>query len=55
MAHGQIAADKKRVISIMPKTLASELEKLAKENNRTVSNYIVHLVEKELNRSNTRA
>jgi predicted DNA-binding protein len=45
MAKGQIAEDKKRVVSIMPKDLVEVLEKLASEDGRSLSNYIVKVCE----------
>jgi len=37
-----------RILIIIPKELKEELEKKAKENNRSVSNYIVTLIKKDV-------
>jgi len=51
MATTQISKDKKRVVSIVPKDLAEELEKIAYNNGRmSVSAYIVKLIDDEVKR-----
>ena len=44
MTHGQIAEGKVRVSVVMPKELREQLERLAKQDNRSVNNYIVTLL-----------
>lgn len=41
MGHGQIANDKTRISLVIPKDLKEDLERIAKEENRTLSNFIV--------------
>lgn len=49
MATKQIADNKKRVVSIMPKDIVEKLEKIAAANGRSLSNYIAFLAEQEVN------
>jgi hypothetical protein len=46
-----ISKDNKRVVSIMPKDLAQQLEQIAFDNGRmSVSAYIVRLVDEDIKR-----
>ena len=55
MAHGQVAESKKKVMTVIPKTLAEKIEFEASKQGRSVSNYIAFVLEKELNKTDTRA
>ena len=50
MPMGKNSPNSKRVVSIMPRDMATRLEEMAKEDNRTVSQFIVKLVDDELKR-----
>ncbi len=39
-----------RMLVIIPKELKKQLEKKAKENNRSVSNYVVTLIQKDVSK-----
>jgi len=39
-----------RILVIIPKELKKQLEQKAKENNRSVSNYVVTLIQKDVSK-----
>lgn len=43
-----LSKDKTRILINIPNDLKSQIEKLAKEENRSVSNFIVTLLEKNI-------
>jgi metal-responsive CopG/Arc/MetJ family transcriptional regulator len=43
-----LSKDKIRILVNIPKDLKEQVEKMAKDDNRSVSNFIVNLIEKEL-------
>lgn len=45
--HGKLADDKARITFVAPKQLKADLEKLAKADRRTLSNYLVRVLEKD--------
>jgi hypothetical protein len=47
---GKNSPNSKRVVSIMPKELVEMLGKMAQEDKRTVSQFIVKLVDDEVKR-----
>jgi len=44
--------DKTRILVNIPNKLKEQVEKLAKEENRSVSNYIVTMIEKNIKQQN---
>ncbi len=51
MPMGKNSPNSKRVVSIMPKILAEKLEIMAHNDKRTISQFIVKLVDDEIKRS----
>lgn len=45
-----ISSDKVRILVTVTREVKEELEKAAKQENRSVSNYIYTLIQKELNK-----
>jgi hypothetical protein len=45
---GKIADTNTRMLITLPKELKKELEQKAKEDNRSISNYVVTLIQKDL-------
>ena len=48
-------SDKTRILVNIPMKLKEELEKIALEDNRSVSNYVVTLIEKDIKEKNKKA
>ena len=51
MGHGDIAHDKVRISLVIPKDLKEELERLAKAEDRSMSNYIVTILKTAVSRA----
>lgn len=47
-----ISKDKTRILVTIPKDLKKQLEGKAKAQNRSLSNYILNLLEKDANKDN---
>lgn len=47
-----IGKDKVRILVNIPKDLKEKVERMANNDNRSVSNFIVNLIEKEINKKN---
>ena len=47
-----LKSDKTRILVNIPMKLKEELEKIALEDNRSVSNYVVTLIEKDIKEKN---
>ena len=50
-----LKSDKTRILVNIPMKLREELEKIALEDNRSVSNYVVTLIEKDIKEKNKKA
>ena len=50
-----LKSDKTRILVNIPMKLKEELEKIALEDNRSVSNYVVTLIEKDIKEKNKKA
>ena len=50
-----LKSDKTRILVNIPMKLKEELEKIALEVNRSVSNYVVTLIEKDIKEKNKKA
>lgn len=46
MPAGKISEDKTRINITFPKTLKSELEKISKEENRSLNNLVITVLQK---------
>lgn len=44
-----VSSDKIRILVTVPRTTKKQLEAVAKQENRSVSNYIFTLIQKDLN------
>lgn len=44
-----VSSDKMRILVTVPRDLKEQLEQVAKDENRSVSNYVLTLIQKDLN------